>query len=81
MKEQLGWRALMRGIVQEIPSWAHTMPHLPRLVHQSLSSKKHTETGQILNQLLGAQRRQNRLLTLLILCIIALITWLSTHHL
>ena len=81
MKEQLGWRALMRGIVQEIPSWAHTMPHLPRLVHQSLSSKKHTETGQILNQLLGAQRRQNRLLTLLILCIIALITWLGTHHL
>ena len=37
MQERVGWRALLREIKSEAPSWATTLPRLPRLAHQALA--------------------------------------------
>lgn len=37
MHEQLGWRAILDSLKQEAPNWPHTLPQLPRLVHQALT--------------------------------------------
>ena len=66
MSEQLGWRGLLRGLQQEAPNWSRIAPQLPRLVHQSLNREPATDLAPLLTQLVGAQRRQNRLLALLV---------------
>ena len=65
MKEQLGWRALARGLKQEAPNWARTLPQMPRLVHQALSREKSPELAPLLADLAATQRRQNFLLALI----------------
>src|SRR5690606_33349814 len=37
MSEQIGWRGRVRAIREEAPSWAQTLPRLPRLVHRALA--------------------------------------------
>ena len=37
MSEQLGWRALLRNMQQEMPLWSRSLPQLPRLVHRALA--------------------------------------------
>ena len=65
MKEQIGWRALVRGINQEAPNWARTLPQLPRLVHQALGREKPSDLEPLLAELAAAQRQQNRMLGLI----------------
>ncbi len=62
MNEQMGWRALLRGIKDEAPAWAATLPQLPRLAHHALleASRQHTASQQQLERVLAAQRRQSR---------------------
>lgn len=62
MSDQLGWRSLLRTLKQEAPTWARTLPQLPRLVHQSLSRTPAAELAPLLAELNATQRRQNRLL-------------------
>jgi len=66
MSEQLGRRGLVRGIKQEAPNWARMLPQLPRLVHQALAREPAADLAPLLTQLAGAQRWQNRLLTLIV---------------
>jgi len=65
MDERMGWRALIRGIKEEAPNWAGTMPQLPRLVHQVLVESTHhrAEQQDRLAELAAAQRRQGWMLT------------------
>ena len=65
MKEQIGWRALVRGINQEAPNWARTLPQLPRLVHQALSREEASDLAPLLEELAATQRQQNRMLGLI----------------
>ena len=65
MKEQLGWRSVLRGFKQEAPGWVRTMPQLPRLVHQALSRERAADLVPAVNELARAQRQQNRLLGLI----------------
>lgn len=37
MREQIGWRALVRKTREEAPYWAGVLPELPRRLHQHLS--------------------------------------------
>ena len=78
MSEQLGWRAFARGLQQEAPNWARTLPQLPRLTHQALtlSLQKPAELAPFLAKLAASQHRQNRLLSL----IAALLTALLVSH-
>ena len=71
MSEQLGWRAMLRGLKQESPHWARTLPQLPRLMHQSLQREKKAELAPILAELAATQRRQNRLLGLIAVLLLA----------
>ncbi len=65
MSEQLGWRALARGLKQEAPNWVRTLPQLPRLVHQALTRERAAELAPLLFAIASAQRRQNLLLGLI----------------
>ena len=40
MREQVGWRGLVRTIRHEAPFWAATLPQLPRLVHRALAEDR-----------------------------------------
>ena len=62
MNEQLGWRSLLRTVKQEAPTWARTLPQLPRLVHQALAQAPASDLAPLLAELNATQRRQNRLL-------------------
>ncbi|ANQ83466.1 putative ubiquinone biosynthesis protein UbiB [Azoarcus olearius] len=82
MNEQMGWRALVRGIKEEAPAWAGTLPQLPRLVHHNLveSSHHHVVQQAALASLAVTQRRQGRLLALLVIAAAALVA-LELHRL
>ncbi|MBT0963184.1 ubiquinone biosynthesis regulatory protein kinase UbiB [Denitromonas iodatirespirans] len=66
MGNQVGARALLRHIKEEAPYWAATLPQLPRLVHQALSSPDRLEATRLdMIRLARAQRRQTLMLTLI----------------
>jgi ubiquinone biosynthesis protein len=80
MDQQMGWRALVRGMREEAPTWAATLPQLPRLVHDALREpeRRRQEQKDELERLGARQRLQNRLLTLitfLLLALLALEVW------
>ena len=66
MDERMGVRALVRGMKEEAPAWAGTLPQLPRLVHQALSESQRHQTAQQqrLEELAANQRMHGRLLLL-----------------
>ena len=72
MSEQLGWRGVLKGVQQEAPQWARTLPQLPRLVHQALARPPRADLEVQLEALVRAQRQQNRWL-LIIALLLALI--------
>jgi ubiquinone biosynthesis protein len=71
MSEQIGWRAVLRGVKEESPTWARTLPQLPRLVDHALRREGPAQLAPILSQWVAAQRRQNRLLTLIVILLLA----------
>ena len=72
MSEQLGWRGVLKGMQQEAPQWARTLPQLPRLVHQALARPPRADLEPQLERLIAAQHQQNRWL-LVIALLLALI--------
>jgi ubiquinone biosynthesis protein len=78
MSEQIGWRAMLRSVEDEAPTWARTLPQLPRLVHRALQQDGTAQQlAPILSKLVNAQRRQNRLLTLIAAL---LLVWLAIRY-
>ena len=73
MHEQLGWRALVKGMRDEAPNWAQTLPQLPRLVHRALDREAQPDLSPMLKELGVAQRRQNGLLILIAVLLAALV--------
>ena len=71
MSEQIGWRAIVRGLKHESPNWARTLPQFPRLMHQALKRERPAELAPILAELAATQRRQNRLLGLIAVLLMA----------
>ncbi|MDR3298484.1 MAG: ubiquinone biosynthesis regulatory protein kinase UbiB [Candidatus Accumulibacter sp.] len=71
MNEQLGWRAVLRGVMDESPDWPRTLPQLPRLVHRALRRESVAQITPLLTRLVTAQRRQNRLLMLIAVLLLA----------
>ncbi|CAB0151310.1 putative protein kinase UbiB [Pseudidiomarina piscicola] len=51
MKEQLGWRAVLRSVKEQAPYWAEKMPEMPTLLYDYLSTQKY----QIAQQQAAAQ--------------------------
>ena len=77
MSEQLGWRALLRGVKEESPGWARALPQMPRLVHHALRREGAAQLAPLLAELAAGQRRQNRLLALIT---VLLLVWLAIQY-
>jgi ubiquinone biosynthesis protein len=70
MREQVGWRGLMRTLRHEAPSWAATLPQLPRLVHRALVEDRLGALQLAVERLARQNARRNRLLAALLAAII-----------
>lgn len=66
MREQVGWRGLVRTIQHEAPFWAATLPQIPRLVHRALAEDRLGAIQAALAQLAAQNARRNRLLGLVL---------------
>ena len=66
MREQVGWRGLVRSLRREAPFWAATMPQIPRLVHRALADERTGGLQAALDRLAALQARRNRLLQALV---------------
>ncbi len=74
MSEQVGKRALHLAVQQESPSWARTLPQLPRLLHQALAQQaKPADLTPALLELARQQRRQTNWLMIIALLLTALL--------
>ena len=72
MRNQMGWRGLIRNIKAEAPFWSYTIPKLPRIFAENLAhSRNIIEQNTKYKNLLRSYKYQNRILILLIIvCII-----------
>ena len=70
MREQVGWRGLIRTIRHEAPFWAATLPQLPRLVHRALAEDRFGTLQLALEHLARQNARRNRLLAALVAVIV-----------
>ncbi|HEV2430804.1 MAG TPA: ubiquinone biosynthesis regulatory protein kinase UbiB [Burkholderiales bacterium] len=66
MREQVGWRGLVRTIRHEAPFWAATLPQLPRLVHRALAEDRLRTVQTLLERLAAQNARRNHLLAALV---------------
>ncbi|HSD38005.1 MAG TPA: ubiquinone biosynthesis regulatory protein kinase UbiB [Rhodocyclaceae bacterium] len=83
MNDQMGWRALVRHVKEEAPSWAATLPQIPRLLHQTLSDNHREQVGQqlaVMEMQIRAQRRISTLLTASLVVLIVLVAYLVLHR-
>ena len=62
MREQVGFRALLRTLRNEASHWATTLPQLPRLLHRALADDRLGKLDETLRLLARAGERRNRLL-------------------
>jgi ubiquinone biosynthesis protein len=74
MREQVGWRGLVRTLRHEAPFWAATLPQLPRLVHRALAEDR---LGALRASVEGLRtehaRRNDLLLALLVVALAGLV--------
>ncbi len=73
MSEQIGWRGLLKTFKQEAPYLARSIPQLPRLVHQALAQPAKADLQPQIEQLIAAQRQQNRWLAVIALLLALLV--------
>jgi ubiquinone biosynthesis protein len=64
MNEQVGWRGFLRNLEMEAPTWASSLPEIPRLVHRAIHERTAQPIAGDVSQLVAEQRRQSRLLML-----------------
>jgi ubiquinone biosynthesis protein len=62
MSEQIGWRGFARALAQEAPTWAATLPQLPRLAHRLLAADRLGALERALARLAQQNALRNRLL-------------------
>ena len=79
MREQVGWRGLVRTLRHEAPFWAATLPQLPRLVHRALAEDRLGGLQAALERLAALQARRNRLLQALVALIAVILGILANR--
>ena len=75
MSEQIGWRALVRGLQEEAPAWATSLPQIPRQIAQALKPGRNDALAFELRRLIRQQRRQTLLLGIIATSLVALFAW------
>jgi ubiquinone biosynthesis protein len=77
MREQVGWRGVVRTIRQEAPFWAATLPQLPRLIHRALAEERLGALNALVQRLADENARRNDILAaLFVIAAIALIVFI-----
>lgn len=79
MREQVGWRGLVRALRHEAPFWATTLPQLPRLVHRALADDRLGAVHAALERLAQQNARRNRLLAVLVALLAAAVALLASR--
>jgi ubiquinone biosynthesis protein len=64
MREQVGFKGLLRTLRSEAPHWATMLPQLPRLVHRALADDRIGRIERALAELLAVERRRNRMMAI-----------------
>jgi ubiquinone biosynthesis protein len=77
MREQVGWRGLVRTLRHEAPFWAATLPQLPRLVHRALAVDRLGALQIALEHMAAQNARRNRLLAALVVLLTVAVTVLA----
>ena len=62
MREQVGFKGLLRTLRREAPYWATMLPQMPRLVHRALAGDRVERVERMLGELFVLQRRRNRMI-------------------
>jgi ubiquinone biosynthesis protein len=75
MAEQLGWRGFTRRLAKEASSWGVIMPQFPRLLHQALDEIRSQRMEHKMDEFIEEKKRQNVLLTILVLLLVAASLW------
>lgn len=75
MSEQIGLRGLAGRMQKEAPNWAVILPQFPRLFHHMLAENRNQGLEEKIQNLVVEEKRQNRLLILIALLLIALLAW------
>jgi len=70
MREQVGWRGLVRTLAHEAPFWAATLPQLPRLVHRALAGDQLGSLHAALERLADENARRNDLMSAILLTLV-----------
>ena len=74
MREQVGWRGVVRTLRHEAPFWAGRLPQLPRLVHRALAEDRLGSLRAAIDRLAQESARRNDLLSaVLIVALVGLI--------
>ena len=71
MSEQIGWRGLLKALRQEAPYWATTLPQLPRLLQRALAEDRLGAMHATLEKLARENARRNKLISALLLALVA----------
>lgn len=75
MSEQIGLRGLASRIQKEAPNWAVIFPQFPRLIHQILAENRHLTLEKKMTDLVVEEKRQNRLLSLIVALLAIMLLW------
>jgi len=76
MREQVGFKGLLRTLRKEAPHWATVLPELPRLLHRAMGGGRLGRIERALDALLATERRRTRALEAAVLLLAALLVWL-----
>jgi ubiquinone biosynthesis protein len=71
MDERIGWRGLLQAIRREAPTWAQTLPALPRLAHRMLAEDRSGALRDAVERLTRENARRNDLLAALLAILLA----------
>jgi ubiquinone biosynthesis protein len=75
MREQVGFKGLLRTLRSEAPHWASMLPQLPRLLHRALADDRVGRIERALDELLALERRRNRLMAIAIAIAAIALAW------
>jgi ubiquinone biosynthesis protein len=85
MHDQVGWSGFVERLKNEAPRYVQMIPELPRLVHQALQGRSHSDP-HLIEALLAEQRRTNGLLQRIgyvaigfVLGLLTMQAWLRLH--
>ena len=75
MREQVGFKGLLRTLRKEAPYWATMLPQLPRLLHRALAGDRVDRVERLLGELIVLQRRRNRVLWAAVALLLLALAW------